>query len=488
MFDSDAELPVGQDGCILPFGLGVGTHGFGLPVGEHGHSRHRPVQVRNPHCGGTNTIGDSILPICLQLLNTAALDLTMRKLFTLSLFISTCLASSWPPWPEHWLQSNPSDWENQLPLSEPCATSNLTAFEMVKGRHIADFGTDPTATFEAPKISPLNSTAGEQWEFDGVSNDGMQSFVFGFYRDPNYAILGAGNFRLSIEFAFADRTRFYEVYYPSRSVVETCVYGTRGQWVDEKDGYSFSFQVKADMSEAVIFLDSSTVKGTVRIQSHARPLTADGHVWLSANATTVGVPFFHWAEPIPGGDVDVDVIIKDQPLQFQGMGGHERFWSAFSWFTCLTQLRAVRAKLGPYILTYFSFTSNIVPDETRQSVVLFQDGIPIFRSTLGEASDTEDYALVSKTYDGAVTGTLKDKVTGYQLELVSPTRAQHYTFFAEHANLGFEYILGEGVGGSGFSGMSRGGHVGLAQYEGIALTEALTFPKNSPLFRSNYVE
>ena len=153
----------------------------------------------------------------------------------------------------------------------------------------------------------------------------------------------------------------------------------------------------------------------------------------------------------------------------------------------MTSLSSVKAKLGPYVLTYFSFTSNMVKDLTHQSVVLFKDGAPVFRSTLGSPSETEPYALVSKTYGGTVTGTLKDKVTGFQLELVSPASMQHYTFFVEHANLGFEYILGEGVGGSGFSSVSRGGHVGLSQYEGAALTEALTFPKKSPLFRSNYV-
>ncbi|KAL5355554.1 hypothetical protein BJX96DRAFT_170779 [Aspergillus floccosus] len=411
------------------------------------------------------------------------------KLSILSCIALSNVAWAWHPWPEHWLIDSTSvSLDTQVPLTEPCQISNLSAFEMVKGRQTVEFGSGGVESFEKPKIPTLNSTAGEQWEFDGVSEDGMQSFVFGFYRDYNYAILGTGNFRLSIEFAFANRTRFYEVYYPSRSVVEHCSVGTRGQWVDEKDGYSFSFQVKADMSEAVMILDSSTVKGTVVMKSRARPLTADGHVWPAANASTEAVPFYHWAEPIPAGDVDVNVAIKGEPLLFHGMGGHERFWSAFSWFTCLTNLNAVRAMLGPYVLSYFSFTSNINKGETSQSVVLFKDGIPVFRSTRAKPSDTEDYAVITKTYGGAVTGTLKDKVTGHQLELVSPSKAQHYTFFVEHMNLGFEYILGEGVGGSGFSGMSRGGHVGLSQYQGIALAEALTFPERSPLFRSNYVE
>ncbi|RDL33254.1 Uncharacterized protein BP5553_08693 [Venustampulla echinocandica] len=415
-------------------------------------------------------------------------------------FLVPCLfalfvhGTSWPePWPSHWLQKTPLQFEDpqQIPLSagSSCQTSNITAFEMAKGRKIVGFATDAVEDLELPKIRPLNSSAGEQWEFDGVSEDGMQSFIFGFYRDPNYAILGAGNFRLSVEFAFADRTRFYEVYYPQRSVVETCPsVGTRGMWFDEQDGYRFAFQVNADMSEAIITLDSETIKGRAVIRSRALPVTADGHLWPAENATTAPVPYWHWSEPIPAGIVDVDVKIKGKQIAWSGMGGHERFWSAFSWFTCLRSLNSVRAMLGPYVLTYFGFKSNMAEDLSHQSVVLFKDGVPIFRSTLAVPSETEPYALVTKTYGGSVTGTLKDKVTGFQLELVSSATMQHYTFFVDHANLGFEYILGEGVGGSGFSGISRGGHVGLSQYTGIALTEALTFPKNSPLFRSNYIE
>lgn len=47
---------------------------------------------------------------------------------------------------------------------------------------------------------PMNSTAGEQWEFDGVSEDGKQAFIFGVYRDPDYSFLGTGNLRVHAEF------------------------------------------------------------------------------------------------------------------------------------------------------------------------------------------------------------------------------------------------------------------------------------------------
>ncbi|TDZ60829.1 Diels-Alderase ccsF [Colletotrichum trifolii] len=413
------------------------------------------------------------------------------------------------PWPLHWKSPNlaglavASEDQQQQQLmtdaiepssssSSGCQVSNLTAYDMAKGRRIVDFTRGATDSFETPKIRPLNSTAGEQWAFDGVSADGTQSFIFGFYRDPNYSILGAGNLRLSLEFAFADGTRFSELYYADRAVVESCPQGVRGTWSDDKPdgsgGYRFSFLVKADMSEAVVTLDSDTVRGTIVTKSRAMPIAADGHVWPNANASTEPVRHLHWAQPIPAGTLDFDVEVKGRRVAWSGIGGHERFWSAFSWFTCLRNLQGVRAMLGPYVLSFFRFESNLDRGHVHQSAALFRDGVPVFRSTRADPSDAEDYVLARKTYGGKVAGTLRDKVTGFQLELVSPANRRHYTFFVEHAAVAFEYVLGEGVGGSGFSGIARGGHVGLDQYDGVSMSEALTFPENSPLFGSNYVE
>lgn len=262
------------------------------------------------------------------------------RAISLSGLLATALAAGdgWPePWPSHWREPSSELFPGQqVPLTaentDPdggCRISNITANEMVKGRKIVDFTTNAMGSLEEPKIKPLNSSGGEQWEFDGISEDGMQSFIFGFYRDPNYAILGTGNLRLSIEFGFADRTRFSEVYYAERSVVETCSIGTRGLWIDKKNGWQFSFLVNAAMSEAIVTLDSDTVKGKATINSRSQPLTAQGSVWPNENDSTVTIPYYHWSQPIPAGTVDTNVEVKGKPVQWKGMGGHERFWSAF---------------------------------------------------------------------------------------------------------------------------------------------------------------
>ncbi|OBR13044.1 hypothetical protein CH63R_05340 [Colletotrichum higginsianum IMI 349063] len=400
----------------------------------------------------------------------------------------------WPePWPLEWrnLDMNLLDTMEQhvLETDNPgCVISNLTSNEMVKGRKVVDFSTDASENFMLPKIEPLNSTAGDQWAFDGVSKDAKQAFVFGFYRDPNYAILGTGNFRLSIEMALDDGTRFAELYYPERSVIESCAEGIRGMWYDDKDGYRFTWMVKADMSEAIVTLNSDTLQGKIAYHSKSQPRSADGHVWPNANASTQTVRHHHWAQPIVGGNLEFDVEIKGEKVAWTGMGGLERIWTAFSWFTCLTNLQGLRTMLGPYVVSYFRYESLMDKGEIVESAVAFKDGIPIFRSTLGSPSDTEDYIVAQKTYGGAVTGNLKDKVTGFQIDLISPKDKRHYTFSIEHAKLAWEFALGEGVGGSGFTGISMGGHVGQDQYQGVSISEALTFPKNSPLFKSNYVE
>ncbi|TQN64068.1 Diels-Alderase ccsF, partial [Colletotrichum shisoi] len=97
--------------------------------------------------------------------------------------------------------------------------------QMGKGREPVYFSTAPLDDPEAPKMLPLDSTGGEQWEFDAVSDDGTLTFVIGFYRDPNYAILGTGNLRLSAELAYSNGTRFVRVDCPTDSIVDwfTCL-------------------------------------------------------------------------------------------------------------------------------------------------------------------------------------------------------------------------------------------------------------------------
>lgn len=405
---------------------------------------------------------------------------------TFALLSATSLASSWEySWPEEWTQHWPLSAESST--ADGCTISRLDAFEMEKGRKPVFFSTQPLDDPEAPKMLPLNSTGGEQWEFDGVSEDGKLAFCFGFYRDPNYAILGTGNLRLSAEFARADgQERFVRVDYPSSSTVQSCPWGTRGVW-KAKD-YSYTFEIARNMKAARIGVDTADLKGSVLLNAAMPARYPDGSSYPNEKANTQVVPYFHWVEPIPVADVHVDLEMEGKSYQWSGIGGHERLWSAFSWFTCLQGMTALRVKTGPFAATHVGFTSAIEKGLHRASTVLVENGEVIFSATRTEVSDTEDYTIVTKTYGGKVTGNLKDKVTGFEMIMVSPSTKRQWSFIITNENVGFEYMLGEGVGGTGFSGRAVGGYIGLKQYFGPAFAEALEFPKKSYLFKPNYVD
>ncbi|CAG8973051.1 hypothetical protein HYALB_00010825 [Hymenoscyphus albidus] len=409
------------------------------------------------------------------------------KLTVLVLFDSFFFSKAWEyDFPEGWESQWTGNGQHQAILGNvgKCRTSHMKAFDTAKSNADIWLSTSPLDDFEAPKILPLNSSTGEQWEFDGISDDGMFAFIFGFYRDPGLSLMGTGNLRISAELAYANGTRFGRVDYASDSIVDSCPDGTRGVW---KGGdFSYQWEVSKDMSRMRLGTITPDLKGNIFMTSRTLPRYADASTWPSGNATTEISPHFHWVEPIPVGDVKVDLTVKgERDFTWQGLGGHNRLWSPFNWFTCLKAMNAVRMTAGPYSLSYMKFTSRI-DGEDHSSILLMQDGNKLFSSTLGEESQTEDYVLMTKTYDGAVTGTLRDKVTGYELELVSPGRKKHWTFIMEHKNIAFEYLVGKGRGGSGFSCSSSGGPVGLEQFRGVALTEALNFPDSTPLFTNQY--
>lgn len=64
----------------------------------------------------------------------------------------------------------------------------------------------------------MNKTSGEQWEFDGISKDTKTGLVIGFYRDPNYAILGTGNFWVSLDVVFENGTVYSQDHHTAHSV------------------------------------------------------------------------------------------------------------------------------------------------------------------------------------------------------------------------------------------------------------------------------
>ena len=406
-------------------------------------------------------------------------------------FCSFCLMTlvrCWQyDWPERWNQYWPSDVNTSV--NDACTISHLTAFEMEKTRRPVHFGSDPLDHPESPMMLPLNTTGGEQWEFDGVSGDGMSMFYLGFYRDPNYSILGTGNLRLVSEWAFADGKRFVRVDYPSDSIVESCAWGTRGLWKGNngKD-YSCGFEITKDMAVARVGCDTDDLIGSIIFKSLLPPRYPDGSIYPNAEADTEVIPYFRWVEPIPVSITEVEMKIEDKYFQFAGLGGHERIWTAFNWFTCLRAFSAIRILAGPYALSHIAWESNVVSGLYKPSVVLAKNGKQIFAATLDSSSETENYVIMNKTFGGKVAGGLRDQTTGIILNIVSPSMEKEWRFVVEIKLVGFEVNAGDRFGSNGFSATVEGGAVGETQYSGAAFVELLEFPTESVLLKENYVD
>ncbi|TGJ78104.1 hypothetical protein E0Z10_g10658 [Xylaria hypoxylon] len=364
----------------------------------------------------------------------------------------------------------------------------MTRYDIARGHNRIYFSTDPLDDFEAPSVVPLNATTGEQWEFDGVSENGMEAFMFGFYRDPSFSIFGTGNLRFYLEIAFANGSRHAAVEYAEESIVQSCPgQGTRGIW--RGDNWSFGFEISADMSRAEITMDSPIEKGHIVMTSIAPARYADSTVWPSRDASSVAVPYFHWVEPIPVAEVSINATVLGERISWTGMGGHERLWGAYNWFTCIAGMTAVRIRAGPFALSLVQFESNIPKGLVVSSVMLTKDGKKILSTRRDEPSDQDDYILFRELYEGPgiTTQLLANKATGFKLHLLSPSRNASWTFIVTHLNIGFEYPFAGGFGSTGYSGIVEGGEARDKWWKGPAFSEIMEFPKKSMLFSSNSV-
>jgi hypothetical protein len=191
------------------------------------------------------------------------------------------------------------------------------------------------------------------------------------------------------------------------------------------------------------------------------------------------------------GEVSFDAVIDGKSVSWSGSGGHERLWGAFNWFTCLDAMTFVRARTGPYALSFWEFESWLEKGLRVPSITLAEDGVPIFNSRRTKPSEEEDYFEWQKVYEkdgGGITGSLKDKATGFVLDLSSPSRGKQWTFLVTHKNVYFEYFLGEGVGGTGYTATVVGGQIGTQrQWDGVGVTEILKLPVKSMVMKRNYV-
>ena len=393
----------------------------------------------------------------------------------ISLLILLQFAGANQIWQQPLTDSWPGNWEPILG-SESCKVSHTTAFEQSKGP--VNFSTSGHDNLDSPRLSEINATAWEQWEFDSVSDTGLAGIMMGFSRDASYAFFGQGNLRVEFYIVLSDGSVVQELDYVSESIIEDCKDYVKGTWKGPKRTYSFA--VTRDMRHAKLEFDSARVKGNFTLSAAAPPHLANGDLFPSKRSeSTKLAPKLYMAQPIPGGRTKTDLTIKKKTVRFDGVGGHVRIWAKDGWFNICDGWHFLRATAGPYVISYWQPVSRVHEGTSTYSAQLFKGGEKLVATQRGNrASETEDYVLFrDEVQDGEVQGALADRSSGHVIEFVSPQRGKAWRFRVQHLKKHFEMGLGGDSGLTGFTNRVTGGEVGGTQYEGRALSEQVLLPK-----------
>ncbi|KAL2158316.1 hypothetical protein VTH06DRAFT_4637 [Thermothelomyces fergusii] len=364
-----------------------------------------------------------------------------------------------------------------------CVISRLSAYETAEGP--VSFSLSPTEHPDAPKLSTINGTVWEQWEFDAVSASGAGNVLMGFSRDPSYRFFGQGNLRVEFYMTLEDGTRIQELEYTESSTVLDCPDSIRGVW--KSSDRSYAFEVSRDMKTARVWWDTGREKGSMVIESGTAPHLAGGEIWPAEGGDESGAesswpsvrlsPGLYMSQPIAGGRATAHVQIGRRSMKINGYGAHSRLWAEDSWFKICRGWQVVRGFLGPYTISYWRQLSRVddwVPYSTGH---LFKHGKLVLASQVGTPSRQADYTQFLADFSGNVSGSLADRATGRILEFVSPSTGKTWRFHHRHFATMFEMNFGGGRGLTGFLDKIEGGEVGTDEkFTGQGISEQVMLP------------
>lgn len=356
-------------------------------------------------------------------------------------------------------------------LSKNCTVSYLHSNSTITGDVIiAPYS--PLSNNEFPKIPILNTSAWELWFFDAVSPSGDVAISLSFFRDGSQSLLGKGSLRTQFQALWPDGSTYVTEIHAESSVMESCPEESitafwRGK--DEREG-SVSFSIAQDLKEAIVTFDLVEVQGTVSMSSRAPAFDGGSDTDGFAASSKLMAPIVYWLQPIPIADVQVALFIKGQELTFPGSGGHDRFWTPYSWTMLMDESYYIRAVAGPYTLIVLRIISRVDIGRIYMSAYLFERGGSAFSSQNGRVSLDKDFVSFELSYHGAVRGSFRDINTGYIINLVSPAKGRHWRFELEHGRLSWDFPTGPVTGNTGFVDTVVGGEVGGKRYQGVGST------------------
>ncbi|KAL4938072.1 hypothetical protein BDV06DRAFT_215411 [Aspergillus oleicola] len=239
----------------------------------------------------------------------------------------------------------------------------------------AQFISNSTA-FDGPKVVPVNATTWDWWYFDAVqvsSNPNEQvSVVATFYNalptgfDPIvlYAQRGFTSLALGeVVINWSNGTRNIFMFNSTEARITTVGDGTEGVW--ETPTGDMSFAGSPDMRLYEVQLESEIVSGTVVLQSVAPPHYPCGPA--EAGQDMQLAPHIGWANAVPDAISDVHLSVYGQPLDFTGIGYHDKNWGNANFAKNVGTWYWGHGRVGPYSLVWFDYLSPKPAQNNRVS-------------------------------------------------------------------------------------------------------------------------
>ncbi|KAL4957610.1 hypothetical protein BDW69DRAFT_200454 [Aspergillus filifer] len=277
-----------------------------------------------------------------------------------------------------------------LALLVACAltTAIATALTIIVPDHAvnapskAQFISNDTA-FDGPKVVPVNASTWDWWYFDAVqispNSADQASVVATFYNalpsgfDPLaiYAARGFTSLSLGeVVVTWPNGTRHVFMFNSTEARITTVGDGAVGVW--EAPEGDASFKGSEDMRVYEVTLESEIVSGRIVLQSIAPPHYPCGPAEGGQDMQLA--PNIGWANAVPDAISDVHLTVYGQPLDFTGMGYHDKNWGDVNFAQQVGTWYWGHGRVGPYSLVWFDYVSPKPEQNNRVAAYVSRGG------------------------------------------------------------------------------------------------------------------
>ncbi|RAK96675.1 uncharacterized protein BO80DRAFT_416167 [Aspergillus ibericus CBS 121593] len=208
----------------------------------------------------------------------------------------------------------------------------------------------------APKLEAINQTVFEWWYFDAISSSNPNvSVVLTFFTTTATAfpLVPPNSSSVLLTYVWAtlpDGTTVVDKAVPNDAAVlgeqnqTSGIWESTGGWIGRTTGY-----------DAWMGWEGSRVSGRIQLDTSSAPLSPCSTPTQFDLSLALG-PDLGWVSLVPGSRAVVDLLVDGHPLQFTGVGYHDKNWGSRPFQSLVASWSWGHAHVGPYSLVWMQYT------------------------------------------------------------------------------------------------------------------------------------